>query len=46
MDSKVEEWVSGYKWREKVRHKEDIDLKTPEVRRNLATCVARSLIML
>ena len=28
----IEKWVEGYKWREKVRHAKDVDIRTSEVR--------------
>lgn len=34
LDSDVEKWVEGYKWREKVRHGRDVDLNSPKVRPN------------
>ncbi|KAI1794390.1 hypothetical protein LXA43DRAFT_1091909 [Ganoderma leucocontextum] len=31
----IEKWVEGYKWWEKVRHANDIDIRTPEETRYL-----------
>ncbi|KAM5543394.1 hypothetical protein V8D89_002645 [Ganoderma adspersum] len=31
----VDRWVAGYRWKEKVRHGQDVDLNTPEESRNI-----------
>ncbi|EJF59476.1 hypothetical protein DICSQDRAFT_172070 [Dichomitus squalens LYAD-421 SS1] len=35
LQEQVEKWVEGYKWREMVRHANDVDLRTPEETRYL-----------